>query len=263
MENRAVTIACMCAGALSLLYAAFSSSGIAAAVSSFFFFASLVAWKYGYIVVPPLCSLFGIKAKAGNIELSPSQDATIEQDGGEFVASAFLRLEISQSLSDKGEGEAAAYSQAFERALCSIKNTCQFSLLISNLDLHNELEEVKARRSMAETKLSSLLSSKGEKESADAPLLKREIAMWNRLLAKLTGGSRPMRILFYALTSARGASRQEALSRLSAQVLEISAVLSSSLKVDVHRLRGEQIAQCMSLTHRIPATKNEMEDMFF
>lgn len=263
MENRAVTVACMCAGALSLLYAAFSSSGVAAAVSSFFFFASLVVWKYGYIVVPPLCAAFGVKAKVGNIELSPSQDATIEQDGGDFVASAFLRLEISQSLSDKGEGEAAAYSQAFERALCSIKNICQFSLLISNLDLHNELEEVKARRSMAETKLSSLLSSRGAKEGADAQLLRREIAMWNRLLAKLTGGSRPMQVLFYAITSARGASRQEALSRLSAQVLEISAVLSSSLKVDVHRLKGEQIAQCVSLTHRIPATKSGMEDMFF
>ncbi|VVB58783.1 Uncharacterised protein [Candidatus Anstonella stagnisolia] len=263
MDNKAVTVACMCAGALSLLYAAFSSSGIAAAISSFFFFASLVAWKYGYIVVPVLCQLLGVKAKVGNIELSPSQDAAIEQDGGEFVASAYLRLEISQSLADKGQEEAASYSQAFERALCSIKNTCQFSLLVTNLDLHDELEEVKARRSMAETKLSSMLSSKGAKEGADAALLRREIAMWNRLIAKLSGGSRPMRVLFYAVASARGASRQEALSRLSAQVLEISAVLSSSLKVDVHRLRGEQIVQCMSLAHRIPTTKNEMEGMFF
>jgi len=263
MENKTVTVACMCAGALSLLYAAFSSSGIAAAASSFFFFASLVAWKYGYIVVPVLCSLFGIKAKIGNVELSPLQDATIEQDGGEFVASAFLRLEISQSLMDKGEAESASYSQAFEGALCSIKNPCQFSLLLANLDLHNEIEEVKARRSMAEAKLSSLLSSKGAKENADAVLLKREIAMWNRLLAKLSGGSRPMKVLFYAITSARGASRQEALSRLSAQVLEVSAVLSSGLKVDVHRLGGEHMVQCMGLARRIPATKRDMEDMFF
>lgn len=262
MENRTVTMACMCAGALSLLYAAFSSSGAAAAAASFFFFASLVAWKYGYIVVPALCSLFGVKARVGNIELSPAQDAAIMQEGGEFVASAYLLLGINQSLSDKGQEEAGAYSQAFERALCSIKNTCQLSLLVSNLDLHNEREEIKARRSMAETKLASLLSSKG-RESADVPLLRREIAMWNRMLAKLTGGSRPMCVLFYAVASARGASRHEALSRLSAQVLEISAVLSSGLKVEVQRLRGERLVQCMGLSHRIPATRGEMEDMFF
>jgi len=263
MENRTITVACMCAGALSLLYAAFSSSGIAAAVAAFFFFSSLLIWKYGYIVVPPITGFFGVKPKIGKMELSPAQDALMVQDGGEFVASAYLRLGISQSLADKGQEEVGEYCKAFERAICSIKNTCQISLLLSNLDLHAELEEVKARRSMAEAKLSSLLSQKGARESADAQLLRREIAMWNRLLAKLTGGSRPMSMLFYAITSARGASRHEALSRLSAQVLEVSAALSSSLKVDVQRMRGEQIAQCISLGRRAPANKEEMEDMFF
>ncbi|MBS3069638.1 hypothetical protein J4441_04710 [Candidatus Micrarchaeota archaeon] len=260
MENRAITIGCIGAGALSLLYAALSSSPYAAIISSFFFFASLLIWKYGYILIPPICSLFGIRAQAHGFELSLQQDAIISQEGSDFVASAYLELQMPHSLSDKPPEEAAAYCKSFEAALCSLKAPCQFSLLLSNLDLSGELESIKARRSMAESKLASLLSSKDPLNSAQSALLKREIAMWNRLFSKLTSGSMPMEVLFYALTSARGASRQEALTRLSSQALEISAALSSSLNVGARRLSAEQLALCIPLSRRIPPTKDAMRD---
>lgn len=250
----------MSAGALCLLYAAFFPSPAAAAVSSFFFFSSLLVWKYGYLIIPPLCSIFGIRASACGFELSPAQDAIIEQDGPDFIASAFLQLEIPQSLSDKPPEEAAAYCKSLESALCSLKSTCQISLALSSLDLGPEIEDIKARRSMAESRLASLFSSKGPQDSSQAALLKREISMWNRLLSKLTSGSKPMEVFFYALTSARGASRQEALNHLSSQSLEVSTALSSALNVQARRLCADQLVRCVRFCRNVPQTKEEFRD---
>ena len=115
--------------------------------------------------------------------------------------------------------------EAFERAISSLKYVVKISLLISAIDLSKHIEEIKTKRSSAESKKSKYTKD----SSSESIMLDREIAMYNRLLDKITHGERPVELIAFASTTSFGLTREEAIAKVNRQAKELKTILSVHL----------------------------------
>lgn len=259
-ENRLYTVLSVAGGMFCLAASIFFGSPAAAAVSAIFFFLSLAIWKYGRIMSPMLTKGAGIVQVGQGFEIPPSQDAIIGRAGGNFLATAFLSARLYRSQNEADNQRQKEMGRMFENAISSAGFPFKVCAMISPLDVSGELEEMRAKRSVAESRLEKLGAKKG---SADAARLEREIAMWNRILERVGEGERPLEVAFYFSTTARGATKEEAHSRAGAQADELSVVLSSALSCEVDRLEGEDMKRAFDWDFFGPSSADEMRDQLF
>lgn len=238
----------------------FFGSPAAAAVSAMFFCFSIAIWKYGYLLIPMIAKGAHIVETGQGFEIPPSQDAVIGRSGGDFLATCFLSARLYQSASEADEGRRKEMGRMFETAISSAGFPFRICAMVSPLDVKNELDEIRAKRSVAESRLEKLGA---KKSSADAARLGREIAMWNRMLGKLGEGERPLEVSFYFSTTASGLTKEEAYSRAKAQSDKLSVVLSSALSCEVVRLAGEDMKRAFQWDFFGPANSEELRDSVF
>jgi len=243
--------------AISLLF----QSPAAAAFSALCFLLTIVFWKYGYLVVPVLIKGANIVEVGRSFEIPKTQDAIIGMERGSFLATVFLSARLYESASERDEKGRAAMCLMFERAISTAGFPFKASLLVSPLELKNELEEIRAKRSIAESRMEKL--SRGKQKSSELARLKREIAMWNGMLEKLGGGEKPLEVMFYLSTTASGLTKEEALARAKEQGRELSAVVGSSLSCEVEVLKGEEMKRCFWWDFFGPADADELRDATF
>ncbi|MCX6770133.1 MAG: hypothetical protein NT051_05685 [Candidatus Micrarchaeota archaeon] len=260
-ENRLYTILSLSGGLCCLAAAAFFGSATAAALGALFFLLSIVVWKYGYALAPVLFSGAKVVEVGRNFEIPPSQDAIVGIKNGKFLATAFLSARLYDSASEKGREGAIAMGEMFERAVSSAGFPFKVCAMVCPLDLKNEMDEIRAKRSIAETRLERLSEKRGG--SAEAARLEREIAMWNRQIESLTGGQRPLDVVFYLSTTGSGLSKEEALSRARAQADELSVVMGSALSCEIRRLKGEEMKRCFWWDFFGPTDSDELADEVF
>ena len=259
-ENRLYTVLAVAGGFFSLSAALFFGSAPAAALAAAFFFASLVAWKYGYALMPLLFSGAKVVEAGRNFEIPPSQDLVIGKSGGNFLATAFLCAQLYESASEKDEKQRLVMGEMFEKAVSGAGFPFKVCCLVCPLRLGSELDEIRARRSLAESRLAKL---RGQKGSAEAARLKREIAMWGRQVERLTSGEKPLEVVFYFSTTASGLTKEEAISRANTQAEELSVVLSGALSCEMLRLRGEEMKRCFWWDFFGPADTEDLRDQLF
>lgn len=260
-ENRLYTVLAVAGGFFCLALSLFYQSPAAAALSGFFFFLSLAIWKYGYFLVPMVIKNAKIVEVGMNFEIPPSQDAIIGRKGGDFLASVFLAARLYESASERDAEGRAAMCMMFEKAISSAGFPFKACLLVSPLGLKNELEEIRAKRSVAESHKEKL--AHGKQKSSELARLEREIAMWGRMLERLGGGEKPLEVVFYLSTTGSGITKEEALSRARSQARELSAVVGSSLSCEVEVLKGEEMKKCFWWDFFGPADADELSDETF
>jgi len=260
-QNRTMTIACL-SGALACLALAISiGSGAFAAVSSFFFFLTLLIWKYGYWIIPFFTRGLRIIEIRDGHEIPPSQDVVLKKTKSGYIATMFLGITLNESASGKSEQQKALMMELFERALSSMRCVAKVCVMVDNIDMSDYIDKLKERRGLSETRLSQLHGRQGK--SADVARIEREIAYYTRQIEKLGEGEKPMQVVAYAMTSADGQTREEALSRVRAQSGQVMAVLSNSLGSGVFVLAGDGMRRCFDWEFSLPTSPASLSDSMF
>lgn len=256
--NRMYTLAALGGGIISLLFCFATGQVVLALIASFFFAISIVVWRYGYILIPFFTSAAKIVEVRGGYTIPPTRDCIIKGAGGGFYASKFLEIQFYESMIDKSTQEKSSMIESFEKALASLKNVVKISLMVSAVDLTKHIDQIKAKRSAAESQRRRLPPN-----SEELTRLDREIAMWNRLLSRLTQGDRPLEITSFAMTTSFGVTREEAISKVRRQAKEIKTILSSTLGADVTELLDTDMIRCFEWSYFIPADSEQLRDEVF
>lgn len=259
--NRAVVLACIAGGAASLAASFIFDSGILAVASSGFFLLTLALWKYGYLIIPVATSGAKIIEVQGDIEIPPSGDLVLKRTPWGYCASSYVGLTLHDVPSGKTDSQKAVMMELFERALTSLRCTTKVSVLVANLDLSDYIDKLKSRRSLSETRLSQM--PQGEQKKSDAARVGREIAHLTRQIERMSSGERPMHVVAYAMTTAEGATREEASARARSQASQVSAVLSGALGASASMLSGDDLRRCISWETSIPVNASKLSDELF
>jgi hypothetical protein len=260
-ENRLYTVLALAGGLFSLASALLLGSPTAAAIAALFFLLSLVAWKYGYALMPMLMSGAKVVEAGRNFEIPPSQDTIVGFSSGKYLATAFLSARLYESASERGKEGAKEMGERFERAVSFAGFPFKVCALLVPLELSEELEEIRAKRSIAESRREKL--SGPRRHGAEAARLEREIAMWGRQAERLSSGEKPLEMVFYFSTTASGLSKEEAIARAGSQSEELAVVMGSSLACEVSRLRGEEMKRCFWWDFFGPTDRDDLADQVF
>jgi hypothetical protein len=256
-ENRIFTVVSLSGGLFCLAASLFFSSPPAAAAGALFFFLSLLLWKYGYALYPYFARNAKIVEIGQNFEIPPSQDVIVGKEGGSFLATVFLSAGIYESAS---EGGAVQAGRMFEKAISSSGFPFKVCCLVCPLPLRAELDEMREKRSLAESRRETL---HGRGNGSERARLEREIAMWGRQIEKLTSGEMPLEVVFYLSTTARGRTKEEAVSRARSQAEELSVVAGSALSCEITKLGGEEMKRLFWWDFFSPSTRQELSDSLF
>ena len=259
-ENRLYTVLSLAGGLFCLSASIFFQSALAAAIGAFFFCLSIALWKYGYVLVPYFMKGAKIVEAGRNFEIPPTQDVIVGKSGGNFLATVFLSARLYDSASEKQGAEKGALGEMFEKAVASSGFPFKICALVSPLELKNELEEIRGKRSIAESRREKIASGKHGSETAR---LDREIAMWGRQIEKLTSGERPLEMVFYLSTTASGLTKEEAIARARSQGEELTVVVGSALSCEIVPLAGEEMKRCFWWDFFGPADRDDLQDQMF
>ncbi|VVB56972.1 Uncharacterised protein [uncultured archaeon] len=259
-SNTSLTMAALAGGALCLLAAWVLGQPLLVALSAVLFFASLLVWRMGFMLGPTLASAARLRVSEGDFEFPPSQDVMLQRMPGGWRASMVLGVSLRESASLSSSSQQALMMELFEKAIGGLRYPLSLSILVCPLDTSQQIQRLEERRSLAEHRRARL---RGPKESDEAAKLEREIESYNAQIRRLSGGERPMKVVAWALTTATGLTREEALQRARSQASEASAVLSGSLSSSVAPLKGEDFLRAAEWQKWIPISKEDLDDQTF
>jgi len=254
-ENRVFVVLSIAGGFFALALSMIFGSPVASAISAIFFFFSILLWKYGYMIIPMITKWAKIIEIGKGFEILPGQEVIVGKKSGRFLATAFLSAHLYQVENQK---ERKNFSEMFEKAITAAGFPFKVCMQVSHLDLKDEINEAKTKRSIAETKKAQL-----KKDEAEKAFIEREIVMWDRLIERLENGEKPLEILFYFSTTASGRTKEEAIASVNSQAEELSAILSGALSCEVFRLKGEEMKKCFWLDFFGPTNSEDLKDLLF
>jgi len=260
-ENRLYTVLAIAGGFFCLAAALFFQSAAASAIGALLFFLSLLLWRYGYVLIPYFMKNAKVVEAGRNFEIPPSQDVIVGKQGWNYLASVFLAARLYESASEKTERQKGVMGEMIEKAISSAGFPFKVCCLVSPLELKNELEEIRTKRSMAEDRMGKLKG--GSRHDAEGARLEREIAMWNRQIEKLTTGEKPLETVFYFSTTASGLTKEEAISRARRQGEELSVVAGRARSCEMVQLKGEDMKKCFWWDFFGPTDRDELYDQMF
>ena len=257
--NRIITLATLIGGILAVIVSIPYPNPFLPVIAAFFFTITLLLWKYGYLIIPFFTKAARIVEVRGGYEIPPSRDVILRKSENGYYSTKFMEVRFYESTVDKDNDQKKAIFESFEKAISSLKYIVKISLLISALDLSSHVDEIKTKRSVAETKK----SKDGKGNSDDVVRLDREIAHWNRLLERITHGERPVEVISFASTTAFGITRDEAISRVQRQFKELKTILSSAMGCDVVELVDLDMLRCFEWEYFFPTSHEELRDEVF
>ena len=261
--NRKIAMATLFGGGVSLLLSLFTLNTVAIAISSICFVLTILIWKYGHILMPMFFRLTRVVEVRDGYEIPPERDCIVKKEGPYYYVSRFIGVNITESVTEKSTEEKAMMMEYFERAISSLKSVAKLSVLVHNVDLRKAIEEIKSKRSWCETKIAQLRASSDPNKEGEITRLEREVAMYNKLLERMNTGERPMEVIAYIMTTAKGASREEAMAQARAQAMEIKSVVGNALNVETFDLKGEDMELCFMFERTIPPTEEEFKNVIY
>lgn len=257
--NRAITVAAIVGGFIAIIISFLYGSFIWPVIAAVLFTISIFTWKYGYLFIPMITQATNVIEVRGGYEVPASRSYIIKKTPGGYYATKFMEIRFYESSIDKSDDEKKTMFEAFEKAISSLKYIVKISLLVSAIDLSKHIDEIKTKRSNAETKRATEAREKPD----EVIRYDREIAMWNRLLDRFGKGERPVEVIAFASTTAFGLTREESVSRVNRQSKEVKTMLSSSLGCDVRELKDLEMLKCFEWELFFPTTEEEIKDELF
>lgn len=232
---------------------------IGGALAAFGAVFSILLVKYGYIIMPLITKQAKLSTLIeGTYEIPPSQDVIVKKSGDEYYASAFLALKIYESSTEKSMDQNMIYNQYFERAISNMRYVTKIAYMVY-------VEEIgKKRKDLETTKAEAQLRLSREKEKPDADVLKmdkyeKDVGRLDHEIDKLVRGQKPMGVLAYCMTSAKGISKEAAIAEAKSQARELRTLLANSLNVEVQQLTAEDMLKCFEWERFFPSSSGEFE----
>lgn len=220
---------------------------------------SIFIMKYGYVIIPLITNQAKISANVeGLYEVPPSQDVIVRKSREEYYASAFLILRIYESSTEKSMEQKVIYNDYFERAISNMRYVTKIAYMVYVEDISKKRKDLETEKAEAQLRLSR------EKEKPDPDVLKleryeREIAALNHEIDKLIQGEKPMGVLAYCMTSAKGISKEAAIAEVKSQARELKTLLANSLNVEVEQLTADEMLKCFEWERFFPSSGTEFE----
>ncbi|MBN2478217.1 hypothetical protein JXB01_02900 [Candidatus Micrarchaeota archaeon] len=238
-------------GILSLLGGLFAGAGAVA---------SIALMKFGYVVMPLITKQTKTSVYLEEpYEIPPSQDVIVKKSGNEYLASSFLSIKIYESSTEKSLEQNIAYNEYFERAISNMKYVTKISYLVYVEDISAKRKDLETKRAEAQLRLAR------EKEKPDPDVLKidryeREVAKYDNEINKMVRGEKPMGVIAYAMTTAKGISKEAAIAEAKAQAKELRTLLANSLNVEVELLTADSMLKCFEWEMFFPSSREGIED---
>ncbi len=221
---------------------------------------AILILKYGYLIIPILTKMFNKTAYVtGEYEIPATEDVIVRKIGNEYCASVFLALKIYESTTAKSLEETIAYNEYFERAISNMRYVTKISYLLYVEDVSKKIRDLETKRAEAQLRLSR------EKEKPEPDVLKidryeREVGMMQNEIDKIVKGEKPMGVLAYAMTTAKGVSKEAAIAQAKAQGRELRTALAQALTVEVEILTADEMLKCFEWERFFPSSVSEVED---
>ncbi len=209
---------------------------------------------------PAFASVARLRVSEGDWELPPSQDVLMQRISGGWRSSVVLGVSLRESATLSTSSQQSLMMELFEKAISGLRYPLSLSILVCPLDTGQQIQRLEEKRSLAEHRRSRL---SGQKNSDEQAKLEREIESYTTQIRRLTSGEKPMKVVAWALTTASGLTREEALQRARSQAQEATAVLSGSLSASVVPLKGEELLRAVEWQKFIPIGKEDLDDQTF
>lgn len=214
-----------------------------------------VAWlfySWGNIYVPFLTrGQRDIRVKY-DFEMSPAEEAIIRQEGDDYVATVFMSVDVYETMTNKSDEEMKEYTQYFERTISSLKDPVKVSTILYERDMAKYLRTIEDRKAAVDMKIAQERQKKKVDEIA-VEVLERERLMWERMLESMYKSmNRPRAVSYVIATSARGASKDAAVSAAKVRAREIKATFSGGMSVRVDELSHNRMKSCYDWEFMVP-----------
>ncbi len=263
MDEKTTALA-MLGAALVLMLLAFVTGGTLGPLTAIILLAalilcpaSIVTYKYGYWMIPYFTrGLRVIRTQDAFVDIPPSEDVLVKQEGGTYTATVFLGVKIFKTTTGMSADEKVGFMNLWERAVSGMKSVVKFSILVYIKDLSKYRESIEARKAKAQM----LLGQESEKQSPSQAVVdktEREIAMWDNMLSKISYGEKPTAIATFIQTSATGATKDSAIAAARQRANEIRSTVGTALNVDVVPMSGEDMKRCFDWAYTLPAGMKE------
>ena len=233
---------------------------VGGALSAFGAIFAILLVKYGYIILPLITKQLNLSVTVdGSYELPPSEDVIIKRSGSQYLASTFLILKIYESSTEKSLEQNVIYNEYFERAISNMNYVTKISYMVY-------VEDISKKRKSLETKKAEIqLRLAREREKPDPDVLKvdryeKESVVLDHEINKLVKGEKPMGVLAYCMTSARGISKEAAIAKVKSQARELKTLLANSLNVEVKQLKADEMLKCFEWERFFPTSSLELDD---
>ncbi len=232
---------------------------IGGALAAFGAVFAVLLMKFGYIIMPLITKQAKITAYTeGSYEIPPSEDVIVKKVGDEYYASSFLMLKIYESSTEKTLEQNAVYNTYFERAISNMTYVTKISYMVYVEDISKKRKELETQKAEAQLKLGR------EKEKPDPDVLKidryeRRVVALNHEIDKMVRGERPMGVLAYCMTSAKGVSKEAAMAEAKSQARELKTLLANALNVEVKDLKADEMLKCFEWERFFPSSRSTFE----
>jgi hypothetical protein len=219
---------------------------------------SIIIYKYGYWMIPYFTrGLRVIRTQDAMVDIPPTEDVLVKQEGGTYMATVFLAVKIFKTTTGMGEDEKVSFMNLWERAVSGMKSVVKFGLLVYIKDLSKYKDSIESRKAKAQM----LLGQEREKPNPSQPTMdktEREIAMWDNMLSKISYGEKPTAITTFIQASATGATKDSAIAAARQRASEIRATVGTALNVEVVPMSGEEMRRCFDWAYAIPMGIKEL-----
>ena len=220
---------------------------------------AVLIMKYGYIIIPLITKQAKITTYVeGEYEIPPSEDVIVKKVNNEYYASVFLGLKIYESATEKSLDQNIIYNEYFERAISNMRYVTKIAYMVYVEDISKKRKSLETKKAEAQLRLAR------EKEKPDPDVLKmdryeRNVTALNHEIDKLVKGEKPMGVLAYCMTSAKGISKEAAIAEVKSQARELKTLLANSLNVEVEHLTADEMLRCFKWESFFPSARAEFE----
>ncbi|MGB9635348.1 MAG: hypothetical protein ACP5H8_02570 [Candidatus Micrarchaeia archaeon] len=205
---------------------------------------SYLFYAWGNIYVPFLTQFKKDIYVDYKYELPASEDALIKKEGEDYIATVFLNLDVYETMTNKSDDEIKEYARYFERTISSIRDPIKLCAIIYERDMRKYIENIEEKKAEVENAIATERQKK-KVDEREIEVLEREKLMWERRLESLYKGTgKPMAVAYIVSVSAKGATKDSALSAARVKAKEIKATFTSGMSLRVDELAHNRMRMC-------------------
>ncbi|MGC8647991.1 MAG: hypothetical protein ACP5SJ_00640 [Candidatus Micrarchaeia archaeon] len=170
--------------------------GVYALLGAALLLASLAVLHYSDPYLEAILLKYGnITEKIGMYEISGEREVATRKEGGKYIATACVIISVKDN---SGDIEKSRLEELISRLAFPFK----FTIAVERLNTKKMLDSLQTKKGMKEIELSRIGNTSNGRELAKSMRLKREIEILEHEIKSISTGSMPLKVNYYAITSA-------------------------------------------------------------